>query len=205
MEISNVNPVTENEMREFFDRIVTNFVSHSAQAQKLPDIQRQLDDLSNRLTSLTQTNDNLKNQIETLVAERDRARKDALDNHNGWITESNDHDGTQKKLQEAQSQLEWANRDNTAMREVLADRDRQNNDLRSQAAGLQQNLSIVGNDVTYYKSMLERSNDTVKARDATITKLQTNLDKIKAIFATVEPLQEGQAESSKPHTDEISF
>lgn len=84
---TDVSPVTENEMRHFAERMVTSFVSLSQQAVQLIQVREELARLQtdvqyqrDRLEAVLGENANLQSQIQTVVAERDNARREAADN-----------------------------------------------------------------------------------------------------------------------------
>lgn len=80
MENSNISPVTESDMREYFDRIATSFVGLSAQARELVSVRETVNNLSNRIDQLVAETSKLKgdvNEAYELMRMVERERDDA--------------------------------------------------------------------------------------------------------------------------------
>jgi chromosome segregation ATPase len=86
MEPRSLDTITESNMREFFERIVSSFVGLSEQAQKVEDLTQRVNDMQNRISHLEWENGNLKRDLESQIetVNRVQAQNDAteLELHN---------------------------------------------------------------------------------------------------------------------------
>jgi chromosome segregation ATPase len=71
-EMTMENQITEQNMREYFERIVSHVVGLSEQARKVDELSQKVNDLSNRVHDLEQENYSLKNDLNAQI---DRANQ----------------------------------------------------------------------------------------------------------------------------------
>jgi chromosome segregation ATPase len=100
-----VSPVTENDMRQFAEKVITSFVSLSEQARELVNLRQTVNDMKTTLEKLVGDNDGLRAQVETLVVERDKYQTEARDNADLLRMESNDHSSTRAELTQAKNNI----------------------------------------------------------------------------------------------------
>jgi chromosome segregation ATPase len=88
-EIAMTDMVNEADMRSFFDRIATQFVSLSEQARELSDLKVKVDDMNHRLDTVTNENERLRTDLKAawevayaVEKERDEARKTVQERDN---------------------------------------------------------------------------------------------------------------------------
>jgi chromosome segregation ATPase len=75
------NVITEQNMREYFERIVSHVVSLSTQAQKVNELTQKVEDMSNRISNLEYENNNLKQDLQSQIetVNQVRAQHDAVE------------------------------------------------------------------------------------------------------------------------------
>lgn len=78
---SSPSPVTEHEMRSFFDRLATNFVGLSDQANELTELKLAVSQMQTELASLRETNAILQSQVLTLTTSLENA---IVNNDEAW-------------------------------------------------------------------------------------------------------------------------
>jgi chromosome segregation ATPase len=103
-----MNPISESEMREYFERIVSNFVSLSDQA-------RELEALKNTVTTLRQ-------QVEAIVEDNNRLKVTISDLQSDLTHEAQSHETTQRQRDSAESEVR-------ALRESIVSRDQKVSEL----------------------------------------------------------------------------
>lgn len=72
--------MTESEMRAFFERLISSFVAASDTHKKLEALTVSHEETQRRVTEVTASNSQLKQELYTTVSERDKARAEASDN-----------------------------------------------------------------------------------------------------------------------------
>lgn len=87
------------EVRTLAERFVTSFVSLSEQAEQLKEVTEHVRVLTERVNQFETENAALRNEIHTLVAERDKARAEA----NEWATLANTYE---RERNEARNEVE---------------------------------------------------------------------------------------------------
>ena len=106
MDNSSINPVTEAEVRNIAERLVTSFVNLSEQSKELADLKARFYNVELRLNSLLESNERMKAQIDTLVSERDQARASAAENLELARTYEQERDVARQEKQEVQAKLD---------------------------------------------------------------------------------------------------
>lgn len=154
-----VNPVTENEMRNFAERMVTSFVSLSEQAKELVAVRNELNGLrseinyqKDRLEAVLNENSSLQSQIQTVVAERDNARREQADNLALAKQYEQERDEARHRVQRLQETVTHKER---AINDLHAENDR----LRKLASNTELELATANAKLTklqdHFKSVFE--------------------------------------------------
>lgn len=194
---TNVSPVTENEMRNFADRMVTMVVSHSQQAHDLSDLRSRFDSLEGQVKSLISDNESQRSQIETLVAERDKARADANDALNMYEAEEKAHHATKGSLADTQNKLNWSQNDLVSARSNNLDLTTKLEAAQKDNANLISERNRLKNDLEVNRSTIDRAWSVVRSKNLEIERLLTKLEKFKSILDDKDDYKD---EPSKPET-----
>jgi len=179
--MDNQVPVTETEMREFFARVMTSFVSLSQQAAELNEVQRSLADVQQKLSELSGENERLRKSESdawSMAHDADKAlelanvAKSEAESKAQWQQEV--IIGRDARVAELESQLRSVTEERDAIR---SDHER----LKAEHEGVQQSLE-------WHKADLTQAHDNaVKAareRDTAVA----DLAKIRSIISpTPEP------------------
>ncbi|SRR6266567_4773066 len=172
---TNIVPVEETEMRQFFDKVATQFVSLSTQSRELQELKAQFGDLSTRLDRALNENQDLKrditdtwNSLRRIEEERDAAR--------------NELNVLRVELDRVKHELEY----------VMSERDRhaQNASERHEAVQLltrevedsHNRINSLSRDVDNY---IERATYVEKERDD----LKSKVDTMRSLFNPPVPVQ----------------
>jgi chromosome segregation ATPase len=139
--------ITEQNMREYFERIVSHVVGLSEQARKVEDLSRMVNDMSNRITILEGENWSLKNDLNSQI---ERANQVQAQN-----------DATQLELQNAREHSH-------ALAETIILRD-------SRVSELEQARQSAVDEAIIYKHELEIANNRNSDQEALISDLQAQL------------------------------
>jgi len=73
-------PVTESEMREFFNRLVSTIVANTQTQRELDEVKAQLAEVNRRVTELVAEAQTLRQEVYQTTAQRDQAKKEAEEN-----------------------------------------------------------------------------------------------------------------------------
>lgn len=73
------SPVTESEMRDFFNRLISTIVHHSQTDKELQELKQRFEDLNSRVTSLVAENEALRRDMYSVTVEKDRAMQQVKD------------------------------------------------------------------------------------------------------------------------------
>ena len=175
------SPVSEVEMRNFFDRFATSFVSLSQQATQLADLQSRFNDLDARVASLVGDNERLRNQVQTLVAERDAARVDAQEAWKIAEEEGTAKDNALRRVHELEGQLQSSREridrldaDCNRAWSKVADTERTNIELTESLARAERNAKEGWN-------AFEAANEKANALASRLAKVRASFDDFDAI------------------------
>lgn len=146
---TDLSPVTETEMRTFAERMVSSFVSLSDQARQLTELQAEMNTIKqdmdyqrSRLEAVLNENASLQSQIQTLVAERDNARREAADNLALAKQFENDHERVKYTVDHLQNRLNHSREENE--------------NLQSQAVTLRNELADTNSKLTHATTKLTK-------------------------------------------------
>jgi chromosome segregation ATPase len=142
--------ITEQNMREYFERIVSHVVGLSEQAKKVDDLTQKVNDLSARIYDVEQENFSLKNDLNAQI---ERANQVQAQN-----------DATQLELQNAREHSH-------ALAETIILRD-------SRVSELEQSRQSAVNEADTFKHALEVANNRTSDQDALINDLRHELQAV---------------------------
>lgn len=183
MENSSVNPVTEAEVRNIAERLVTTFVDYSQQSKDLQDLKLKFSSLEWRVDTLSRNNEELKGQIGILVAERDKARQEVQD-VTSLLKVAED------EREKAKAELEQVRRERDAIQSRFNDLNGSYSDLyqrhqesRTEAANLRSELTTTKGSLDEAHQDFDRlkvQNEAAKAKLERITKALQGVEEAKA-------------------------
>lgn len=215
MDNSSINPVTETEMRAFFERFATTFVNLSSQAGELVSVKASLNGIESRLQSVLDETASLRNQVQTLVAERDKARTEVSEVTQLLRLAEGERDKIKSELEASHRECEALERKrNTREEEYRAlyeSYSKQQQELvttRNELTVIKESLSKREHDITTLRESLERestyANTMYKERGTQETRavkaeserevLKARLAKVQAIFTEAQAPEEFKAD-----------
>lgn len=152
------SPVTEHEMRSFFDRLATNFVGLSAQATELATLQATVAQMQTELATLRETNATLQAQVLTLTTSLENA---TIDNDEAWkITRVAETERDQHK-----AHADTLQRENEGFSVVIAQQQDTINTLQKHLAeALEAKVALAGQctQISQRVDQLELSNGSLR-------------------------------------------
>lgn len=155
---TNLVPVTEGEMREFFERIITTVVSFSTQVREQ---QQRVDSLSADLTSTHATLDQVRQDLDNLKSENERLRKAEQD---AW-----DHASSEERDRIAAQELQKAAETKAAnLQDVIVARDGRVSELENMLHQTQEALDHDRSEFEAERSRLQSEVDRLKAENANL-------------------------------------
>lgn len=190
MENSTVNPVSETEMRSFFDRIATGFVSLSEQAKALAELRPEVDQIRRELDQLRAERESLRDQIDTLVSERDTARREVVEAHDTARAERERYANSEadlaataesyaRDLEVAKDRIRTLEVANDQSRKAVQDAETTVTDLRRKvedmgyaAANSQRSIDSMTGEVEYWRSR-------AKDFEGKVTQIRSVLEAVK--------------------------
>lgn len=169
MTTNEVSPNPETEMTNALDKISSLFMRMSSDYRQM---QETVKSINERLQSLVSQNDRLHDEVNTLVAERDKAQAEAKDNANLANSYSNDLDKAKAENTNLRSSLDKAYQD---IQGLQGDIGQWSNKHYQVSADLRRQESEYG----YCRTRAENAEDLAKAAEDKLAKLQAQF---KAIF-----------------------
>lgn len=171
---TNISPVTENDMREFFERIVSTVVGYSEQSKKIDDLSSQIEQINGRLSNvitdnqrLRVENDGLKatvnekaNAITYMEGELAKQKKETED---AWNLVRETEDERNKAREEGQQARREVNETQDKLTAVTQDRDSLTTRLDSEGRRRQE-----------VEAQVAQCRETIAEKDRKIVELETN-------------------------------
>jgi chromosome segregation ATPase len=183
------NEITEQNMREYFERIISHVVGLSEQARKVEDLTQRVNDMASRITGLENENYNLKSDLQSQI---ERANQVQAQN-----------DATQLELQNAREH-------GHALAETIVMRDSRVSELEQarqhavdEASDLRHELSVAGNRIGDLEALVsdlrsqldavteDRNNwqHAAHENERLAQDLRVQLDRIQSILNPVRPVE----------------
>src|SRR5882757_3308291 len=170
MENSNISPVTESDMREYFDRIATSFVGLSAQARELVAVRETVNNLSNRIDQLVAETSKLKgdvNEAYELMRMVERERDDAkaqLERSQSVVAgQQGTIDAQAPQIESLRQQLQLAIAERDGERETVSNLTASLDRERSSVASIGDELSRTKDNRNYWRDQADLVNNQLDA------------------------------------------
>lgn len=193
----NIVPVTETEMRDFFERLTTTFVSLSQQARQLEEVQKTLGEVQSRLNELQSENERLRKSesdawefardmehtAEAVKVERDEAKQKAQ-----WQQET--IVARDARVTELEAQLKSVTEERDSLRQANERLERAYSDQSSHIDALATDLDQANHNVDQYR----------KERDEAIA----SLNKVRSILQPSEPPTPSPVETDTVYPKAVS-
>ncbi len=208
--------MNESDMRNFFEQVVTNFVSLSEQAKQLQVLQSEVSTLNARLTGYVNENERINKsaheawELVTMLEKEKAEQAKAIatfdkerDEYEQEITNQNNLIGTYSNdLHEANTKISQLTEMNNSLQDQLTESQRTINSANATIYGIRNDVADVSSDRDYWKRQYNLVNDTIPEYQSRVTVLsasladaEAQLAKIKAVFmATTAPVAAAETE-----------
>src|SRR6266702_367451 len=180
-------PVGETEMREFFDRVASHFVSLSSQARELQELQVTVQEINAKLDQVTAENANLKRDITDTwdIARRLEQEKNEAQQANREAADrlshlANEHNVLQSEHVNHRSDHEGLVEERNKLQQSYTEACDHSSELESELARVRQELDWTKQDRDRLQHLAsERYEENARLRDA-VSQHQGNCDRLES-------------------------
>lgn len=194
MENSSVNPVTEAEVRNIAERLVTTFVDYSQQSKDLQELKLKFSSLEWRVDTLSRNNEELKGQIGILVAERDKARQEVQDVTSLLKVAEDEREKAKAELEQVRRERDAVQSRYDALNGSYSDLYQRHQESRTEVAKLR-------DEVSGLKAQVEQTNRDL---DHTVDLNKAQAAKLERITKALQGVEEAKADASEEARADIT-
>ncbi len=174
-------------MRQFAERMVTSFVDLSKQSRELVELQARFSSLEYRVNELVGSNERLKAQIDTIIAERDKARQEVAEVTALLKVAENEREQAKADTKD------WQTKHDSAQSKL----DRREEDYSALYANYSKSLQS-GSEARNHLTAATRELETTKAELATVrAEATTAKGKLERITAALQAVEEVKADITR--------
>lgn len=192
-----INPAsTESDMRAFFDKLATQFVSLSDQSRQLSDLTSRFNSLESRFNDLSAENDRLKSEIHATVAQRDNlqtelntARQEIADTHKLANEYSAERDAARADADSWRARHSVLNDDHQA---TIADLNKASNELFN----TRQSLNQANIQIQALEAKVKALTDHAADLEQDLHSIRSVFDKVKSPPPVVQEVGEAPSENA---------